>query len=175
MKTLSLSLVLLLALSPTQGQNNFFLPFGQSSEEVKSFLYSRDYVSTVEEDSDLQSLRVQLEDNKQVEYAFDDRGVLYATTITRQYQRTRDAKAIEAEVLEYMNVVSNNQMTKTSEGPLTCHTAVSDSRVIKLFVLEHQDGRTLTLTSLSRLHGPPLNEEDLYYEEDILNRRFISN
>ena len=74
-----------------------------------------------------------------------------------------------------MNVVSQGQMRKKNEGDLTCHTAVSDSRVIKLFVLEHDDGRTLTLTSLSRLHGPPLNEEDLYYEDDILNRRFISN
>ncbi len=175
MKSLSFTLVLLLALSSSLAQNNFFLPFGQSTEEVKSFLYSRDYVQTVEEDIDLQSLRVQLDDQKQVEYAFDERGVLYATTITRQYNRRKDAKSIEEEVLEYMEVVSEGQVTKKSEGALTCHTAVADTRVMKLFVFEHQDGRTLTLTSLSRLHGPPLADEDLYYENDILNRQFISN
>lgn len=170
-----MSFALLLALFPLQGQNNFFLPFGQTSEEVKSFLYSRDYVRDVEEDIELQSLRVQLDDHKQVEYAFDERGVLYATTITRQYDRVKDAKDIEQEVLEYMGVISSGQVSRNAEGPLTCHTAVSDSRVVKLFVLEHEDGRTLTLTSLSRLHGPPLAEDDLYYESDILNRRFISN
>lgn len=169
------SFALLLALSPMPGQNNFFLPFGQTSEEVKSFLYSRDYVQNIEEDIELQSLRVHLDDYKQVEYAFDERGVLYATTITRQYNRVKNAKDIEQEVLEYMAVISSGQVSRSTEGPLTCHTAISVSRVVKLFVLEHEDGRTLTLTSLSRLHGPPLADEDLYYEEDILNNRFISN
>ncbi|MDP5171134.1 MAG: hypothetical protein NWR72_12890 [Bacteroidia bacterium] len=175
MKQFSILFIHLLSLPLVQGQNNFFLPFGQSPDEVRTFLQSRDYVDGVEEDSELRSLRVKLDPDKQVEYAFDSNGVLYATTITRQYRKKRDAAEIEAEVLEYMQVVSQGQMKKKTEGPLTCHTAIVDTRVIKLFVLEHSDGKTLTLTSLSRQYGPPLDEEDLFYEDDILNRRFISN
>ncbi len=168
-------LILLLSTTLSEGQNNFFLPFGQSPEEVKSFLRSRDYIELVEEDKELRSLRVALDPNKQVEYAFDEKGILYATTITRTYTKRKDAAAIEAEVLEYMQVVSQGQMKRVSEGDLTCHTAMADNRVIKLFVRDHNDGKTLTLTSLSRLHGPPLSEEDLFYEQDILNKRYISN
>lgn len=175
MKHLSTCLITWLLVAQVFGQNNLFLPFGQSPEEVRTFLNSRDYIQGVEEDREMLSLRARLDEHKQVEYVFDEQGVLYATTVTRNYQSRRDADDIQDEVLEYMDIVSQGQIRKTVDDNITCYTALADSRVIKLFVIELQDSRTLTLTSISRQHGPALTEEDLYYENDLLQRRFISN
>ncbi len=174
MKQFSTPLALLLFVSVAHGQNNFFLPFGQSTDEVKSYLVTKDYVNGVQEDAELRSLRVNLDELKHLEYAFNEEGMLYATTVTRHYQSHRAAREIEGEVLEYMKVASQGHIRHVVNGNLTCYTALADTRVIKLFVLEHKTSRTLTLTSMSKLHGPPLDEKDIYYEDDILNKRFIS-
>jgi hypothetical protein len=156
------------------GQNNLFIPFGQTAEQVTDFLGSRDYVHNVHIDSEMKSVRADLDQNKKVEYAFEN-GSLYATTVTRSYENRRVSHEVQRNCLEYMNVISRGTVSTSSQQNVVCHTAVTESRVIKLFVASHKGGQTLTLTAVSRHHGPMIHDKDFYYEVELLQNKFISN
>ncbi|MEL7342584.1 MAG: hypothetical protein AAGM67_19025, partial [Bacteroidota bacterium] len=91
------------SLSTAFGQNSLFVPFGQTTEQVKDFLYAKEYVTSVQEDDSLQSLRAYLDKNKHVEYAFEN-GALYATTVTRSYVEKKAAAEVQKNCIEYMQV-----------------------------------------------------------------------
>ncbi|MEZ4829595.1 MAG: hypothetical protein R3C61_25415 [Bacteroidia bacterium] len=171
--TSTLALSLLLCLSGT-AQNNLFIPFGQSREDVKSFLGTRDYIAQVQEDQEMQSVRAVLDKDKHVEYAFEN-DALYATTVTRNYSDKKTAKEIQKDCLEYMTNVCVEELKANSNDNITCYTAVTEAKIIKLFVISHPRSTTLTLTSVSRNYGPMIQEQDFFYEIELLQRKFISN
>ena len=164
----------LLFTSAAFGQNNLFIPFGQSAEEVKDFLGSRDYIINIHEDLEMQSVRAVLDQDKQVEYVFKE-GSLYAITVTRNYRDRKIGRDILRNCLDYMEYVSKGQMKQTDQDGIICHTAFTESKVMKLFVQQHVESVTITLTSMSRKHGPTLSEEEFFYEEKLLQRHYISN
>lgn len=147
-------------------QNHLFIPFGQTEDEVRDFLNSRDYVNKIIEDSKMGSLRAVLEVDKHVEYVFE-KGQLYATSVTRNYSDRKSAKEVEKKCLEYMLVTGSNDIKQTHNENVICHTVVTDSRVIKLFIIEHSKSKTLTFTSVSRKFGPMISKKDYYYEIDL--------
>lgn len=174
MKSFSSLLLCLLLYSTCLSQNNLFIPFGQSADDVKQFLGSRDYILNIHEDLEMESVRAVLDQNKHVEYAFRD-GTLYATTVTRNYDNRRTAKEIQKNCLDYMEYISNGNTQLNDNEEIVCYTAITDARVIKLFIQQHTKSTTLTLTSVSRRFGPPMQEDDIFYETDLLQKRFISN
>lgn len=156
-------------------QSNLFVPFGLSEDEVKTFLAGKDYIRQILEENDMNRVRAVLDENKQVEYVFEN-GALYATTVTRFYRDRRVAKEVEQNCLGYMHQVSRGALKETNENGVICHTAVTEGRAVKLFIQHHDSGVTLTLTSISRTLGPiPPEEQHYYYEVELLQRRFISN
>ncbi len=156
------------------GQNHLFIPFGKTTEEVSAFLKTRDYVQNVHVDEDLKSVRADLDQDKHVEYAFDN-GFLYATTVTRSYENRKTSGDVTRNCLEYMDAISRGSMGHTTKDNVTCYTAVTESRIIKLFVASHKKGETLTLTAVSRQHGPMTEDKDFYYEIELLHNKFTSN
>lgn len=157
-------------------QNNMFIPFGQTPEEVMTFLGSRDYIINIHEDLEMKSVRAVLDQNKHVEYAFNEDS-LFATTITRNYKDRKIAKSIQKDCLDYMEYVSKGNTRQTANTEIICFTALTDSRVIKLFIQEHDESVTLTLSSVSLKFSPPTQQDDLYYEDALLqiHKSFISN
>ena len=152
MKHLYCLIISLLLLYQAYSQNHLFIPFGQSKAEVREFLTSRDYVSDIIEDQKMSSLRAVLEEDKHVEYVFE-KGQLYATSVTRNYSD--------------MQVTGAEEIKEVNNENVTCHTVVTDSRVIKLFIIEHSKSKTLTFTSVSRKFGPMISKQDYYYEIDL--------
>jgi len=168
MKHLYFLIIALLIPAALFSQNHLFIPFGQTEDEVRDFLNSRDYVGEIIKDAKLGSLRAILEANKHVEYVFEN-GRLYATSVTRNYSDKKSAKEVEKKCLEYMVVTGSRDIKVTHKENVTCHTVVTDNRIIKLFVIEHPKSRTLTFTSVSRQFGPMISKKDYYYEIDLLD------
>ncbi|RMG57178.1 MAG: hypothetical protein D6722_25285 [Bacteroidetes bacterium] len=170
------TLLACLWLSALPAQTNLFIPFGQTQAEVRDFLNTRDYVLALHEEEDMDRLRAILSSDKQVEYVFH-RGALYATTVTRNYDERRTAREVEKNCLEYMHSLALGGVKETQEKGVLCYSAVSEHRLIKLFVQQHVGSTTLTLTSISRQYCPESLRQDFFYEEDLLARQrpFISN
>ncbi|MEO0472149.1 MAG: hypothetical protein AAF206_21160, partial [Bacteroidota bacterium] len=155
-------------------QNHLFIPFGQSEEDVKQYLQTRDYIVQVVEDKEVHSLRAEIDQHKHVEYAFDD-GALYATTVTRAYETRRTAQSVLKNCLNYLRSISRADINETTSDNVTVYTTATEHRIIKLFVTSHKRGQTLSLTSVSRHYGPMDQEQDFMYEVELLQRKFISN
>ncbi|MEO0582768.1 MAG: hypothetical protein AAF135_11135 [Bacteroidota bacterium] len=177
MKSLVFFISLLTLSSALFAQNNLFVPFGQSKEEVKRYLYTRDYVRQITEDNELRIVRASLGKYKQVEYAFKENN-LYATTVSRHYLDRQDAKEVQRNVLDYMDFTSRGTLKQESEEKLTVYTAMTDTRVIKFVIQQTQTpGVTLVLTSYSRSHSEAGADQD-YYDQRLmsqLSKAFISN
>lgn len=124
----------------------------------------------------MERVRAILDQDKQVEYVFQH-GTLYAITVTRNYRNRKMGREILKNCLDYMDYVSHGNVTQTASDGIITHTAYNEKKVMKLFIQQHDASVTLTLTSMSRTYGPPLAEEDFYYEADLIeqNKRFISN
>ncbi|MEO0895716.1 MAG: hypothetical protein AAFY71_04930 [Bacteroidota bacterium] len=177
MKPLFTLAALILSATLAVGQNNLFIPFGQSKSEVRSYLNTRDYITQIVEDTEMQSLRAELDTKKSVEYAFKN-GNLYATSVTRNYPDKKIAKDIQKNVLDYMDYISRGALQQNNQDGITAYTVVVDSRVIKLFVQPHSSSTTLTLTSISREFMPEGADQDFMYETELLKKlqkSYISN
>ena len=175
MRTSLLIISLLISFCPALiGQHNLFIQFGKSANEVKSFLYSRDYVDDVSEDSEVGRLRVALDPNKHIEYGFiQDRH--YSTTITRNYTNRKTAKDVEKNCLSYMNSVKTSEIKLNEVEKISCYTAIADDKIIKLFIIRHPESITLTLAAFSRYFGPMQQESRFFYEVDLLERIYAAN
>ncbi len=168
MKQLFTFILSLLLYFPTIAQNDWFIPFGQSQEQVKHYLAGKDYLIQVREDAGMHRLLASIEAEKQIEYVFD-KGTLYATSVSRKYPNKKVAKDILKSCLNYMSLISSDKIEQTNVGNATCYTAVTKARVIKLFVITHpQKTQTLQLTSFSRLHGP-MKDSQMHYELNLLS------
>lgn len=156
----------LLITFPLFAQNDWFIPFGQSQEQVREYLSDKDYLVSVREDAGMHRLLASIERDKHIEYVFE-KGSLYATSVSRKYPNKKVSKDILKSCLEYMDLVSAGKIQQKSVGNATCHTTVTHGRVIKLFVIDHPDkSQTLQLTSFSRRHGPMKNKS-LHYEMNL--------
>lgn len=157
---------------PIFAQSEWFIPFGQTENEVKSFLQDKDYLQNVKEEPELNRLLASVEDRKRVEYVFE-RGKLYATSVTRNYEDKKIMREIKNNCLEYMELVSKNQVEETMVGDAVCFTALADKRVIKLFVIptasRHQ--HILQLTSYALGSNMPGITPDLHYENTMLKKK----
>jgi hypothetical protein len=169
-----LSLYLLVFCAPVRSQNALFIPFGQTSQQVKDYLSEKEYIRAVQEDQQLHSLKATLEENKQVEYAFED-GMLYAVTMTRRYSNKVVGKEIMNSCLDYMKLISNGATEQTSKGNVTVYTGVTTARVFKLFITEDPTTLTLALSAVSRQHGPMLRDPNFYFEVELLEKKFNGN
>jgi hypothetical protein len=150
-----------------RGQNSWFIDFGQSVQDVKAFLGEKHYLREVREDADLQRLLAVIQDDKQVEYAFKN-GKLYATSLSKYYQDKQEARLREESCLNYLNLISNGNVTKGTEGRKESHTVITSSRVIKFFVIPEGDGRLLQLSAFSRLYGDINSDSQFFYELKVL-------
>lgn len=171
MKKISLVLVAGILLCPIlYAQNKLFIPFGQSTPEVRKFLETRDYVTAVHSHSNLRTLFAEVDEGKFVEYAFDADDKHYATTVTRTYEDSRESHKFRESCLKYMKMVSKNQIDRNNYGRIVCHTAITEKQIFKFFVISHGDVHTLQLTAISRTIGPAVAIGLLDYEEKILSK-----
>ncbi|RMG17626.1 MAG: hypothetical protein D6730_23785 [Bacteroidetes bacterium] len=169
MKHIYTFLLALLIYLPLSAQNDWFIPFGQSQEQVRQYLAKKDYLLEVREDKGMHRMLASIEKDKQIEYVFD-KGLLYATSVSRKYANKKACKDILKSCLDYMELISSGKIVQTNLGNATCYTAVTNTRVIKLFVINHEHkSQTLQLTSFSRIHGP-MKDDRLHYEVDLLSR-----
>lgn len=176
MKQISLIFLAGILLCPNlNAQNKLFIPFGKSTEEVKKFLETRDYVHGVVERPVMATLIATVDEGKVVEYAFDTEDKHYATTVSRTYATTKESSKFRESCLEYMKLISKNQIERNNYGRIVCHTAIGKDAILKFFVISHGDTQTLQLTSISRLVGPSLEKDLTHYEEKILNKGFATH
>ncbi len=157
--------------APLRAQNALFVPFGQTNAQVRSYLAEKDYIRVVDEDLELNSLKAKLDVDKEVEYAFEN-GILYAVTMTRRYTNRTVGKEIMTSCLEYLRLISNGSMDQSSKGDITVYTALTTSRVFKLFVTDNSSTYTLALTAISRQNGPMTRDPNFYYEIELLEKKF---
>ncbi|MEM6764314.1 MAG: hypothetical protein AAF824_10760 [Bacteroidota bacterium] len=172
MKQTLLSLLLVLSFSIIQAQNDWFVSFGQSPEEVKTFLESKNYFQTIKEDTQLQRMLAVVEDGKQVEYVFKT-GKLYATSVRREYSSKADAKIHIQSTLRYIEHVSSGEIVKTSEGNTTCYTAKAKGRILKLFVIPgklDEHGQILQLTSINKDQGKTILDNKVFYQSEMMEQ-----
>lgn len=166
MKQLFTLVFSLLISFPLFAQNDWFIPFGQTQKQVRQYLADKDYLISVREDAGMHRLLASIEKDKHIEYVFE-KGALYATSVSRKYPNKKVSKDILRSCLEYMDLISADKIQQKNVGNATCYTAVTKSRVIKLFVIDHPEKtQTLQLTSFSRLHGPMKNAR-LHYEMNL--------
>ncbi len=146
-----------------RAQSHMFLPFGESKKEVLSYLQNRDYVIEAEEDRDLNVVRAILSNQKQIEYAFYGNR-LYAITMLNHYTNLSEASSAQQHLLEYLKSSGAPEITRTGEEPFVCYTAITSSRVLKVFIRQHTSTRSIILSSISLAHGPDMTEDDFFYE-----------
>lgn len=162
-----IAFVTIVSLQMAKGQSHFFLPFGEQKEEVSSYLKSRDYLESLTEDPELNVMRIITKGRRQVEYAFYGQR-LYAITVLNNYRTPREANYAQQHVLQYLKASGAAEINRSGEEPFVCYTALTDSRILKVFVRQHTDSRSIILTSISREYGPRMSEEEIYYEKRFL-------
>jgi len=163
------SILLCVVACSTSGvaQNSWFIDFGQSVEEVRNLLKKKHYLKDLKEDGELKRLLAVINDEKQVEYAFKN-GKLYATSLSKYYSDKQEARLHEESCLNYLNLISNNNVTKNDEGRKESHTVITNSRVIKFFVIPSGEGMLLQLSAFSRLYGDINSDDQFFYELKVL-------
>lgn len=170
-------LILILGISWTftslSAQNSWFIPFGQTSDEVRRFLETKDYLKGIQEDKDLQRMLAIILDDKQVEYVFKD-DKLYAISLSKYFGDKAEARLREQSCIKYLDIIGNGQVTKTDEDRRTCYTVVTGNRFIKFFVIPQGEGHVLQITALSRLFGDMNSKDQFMYELKILQEKMTN-
>jgi len=164
--------VFLLFLGNTLAQNSWFIDFGQSMEAVYTSLEEKHYLSNIQVDSTLQRILVVIEDDKQVEYAFKE-DKLFATSLSKFYMDKAQQKDREESCLNYLNLISNENVSKSSEGKKEVHTVVTSSRVIKFFVIPQGEGKVLQIAAFSRLYGDLEQDDQFFNELQVLEKKMV--
>lgn len=156
-------------------QSKFFIPFGQPAEKVMASLNERSYVLSLHQNVEMRTLSAEVEEGKQVEYAFDINNTHYATTVSRTYNTRRESLKFRQSCQKYMKMVSRDQVEVVNYGDIVCHTAITANSIIKLFVISHGAAETLQMTTISRTIGPGKDDALFHYEENILNQPIAKN
>ncbi len=142
------------------GQNAFFVPFGQTPDEVQAFLGEKDYLTSVYTSLRRDSVVAVGKMNDEVVYLFDN-DELYRVFNSKKFTNLKEAERVEAAILEYFKV-RKGKITSTTNYGTTKHFCILDDRLIFVEV----DGdkklgyKTISIVALSRNHGPRMQTED---------------
>ena len=153
-------------------QNSWFIDFGKSMEEVTDFLEEKHYLRNIQQDPELQRIVVVMKGDKQIEYAFKN-DKLFATSLSKLYVDRHKSKDRIENCLNYLNIISNENVVKTTEGKKEVHTVVTNSRVIKLFVIPEAEGKILQLAAFSRLYGDLSENSQFFTELQMLEKKLV--
>ncbi len=148
------------------GQNAWFMDFGKSMDEVHSILEEKNYMAQIQSDPKLQRILVVIKNDKQIEYAFKN-DKLFAISLSKYYSDKQKTKERLESTLAYLNLISNENVGKSVEGRKEVHTVITNSRVMRLFVIPEGNGKVLQLASFSRLYGE-LNQDSQFFKELIM-------
>ena len=149
--------------SPLFCQNAWFMDFGKSMKEVHNALEEKNYLANIQADPKLQRILVVIKNDKQIEYAFKS-DKLFATSLSKFYTNKQKTKDRVESCLAYLNLISNENVAKSTEGRKEVHTVITNSRVLKFFIIPEGNGKVLQLASFSRLYGD-LNQDSQFFKE----------
>lgn len=149
--------------SPLICQNAWFMDFGKSMKEVHTALEEKNYLAQIQSDPKLQRILVVIKGDKQIEYAFKN-DKLFATSLSKFYSNKQKTKDRVESCLAYLNLISNENVGKSTEGRKEVHTVITNSRVLKFFIIPEGNGKILQLASFSRLYGD-LNQDSQFFKE----------
>jgi hypothetical protein len=165
--TLLFSLSLLLHLSLC-AQSAFHVPFGQSPQEVQTFLESRDYISDIESGPASDTIRARA-GRKLLEYRFEE-NKLYAIRTSHLYLDKKQADEQFKSCTEYFKL--NKCDTKNISDPQFDRSFVSveNSRICQVNVLQNKEDESvlIEMTVISRNFGP--RQETEAYANEISSR-----
>lgn len=164
--------VIFFLIGSVSAQNSWFIDFGKSMEEVKTFLEEKHYLEDIQLDPKLQRIVVVMKGDKQIEYAFKN-DKLFATSLSKLYEDRHKSKDRIDNCLNYLNIISNENVVKTTEGKKEVHTVITNSRVIKLFVIPEEDGKILQLAAFSRLYGDLSENSQFFTELQLLEKKLV--
>lgn len=156
--TLLLSLPLFLHLS-LLAQSPLHIPFGQTLQEVQTFLESRDYISQIESDASLGIITAKA-GKKAVVYQFQE-NKLYAITTSLTYWNKKQADEHYKSCQEYFKLLKGD--TKNISDPAfdKGYVSLEDSRISQLHATQNKEEESvqIDLIVLSRHYGPRMETE----------------
>jgi hypothetical protein len=142
-------------------QNAMFLPFGQSSGQVKDYLASLDYVRELLSPSP-DTLIHPVSARQQVVYCFRD-GILYSIEDQRSYKDLKEADRVSKTCIEYMGREDRKVRNLGSSQGLGHFASVEEDRIVELFFYpgSKKEEARISLRVTSRNHGPRMETENL--------------
>ena len=158
MRTLTLILFTLIC-QLSVAQNAFFIPFGQSINEVENLLYEREYYKNNYEKLENQIIS-ELFGNQQVTYNFKDK-VLFGVEDQRLFSSKKHAnKAIES-CMKFLHSKEGKVISMNSQDTRSHHVTVTEDEILELIVKKGKKEKEVIviLKSTSRFHGPRMETE----------------
>lgn len=154
-------------------QNEWFISFGKTKDEVHEYLSGKDYFKFIKTDDQMERVLAVLDEGNQIEYVFHS-GKLFATSMRKEYPSKDEAKIRLQNCLEYMDAISKDDIVRTSDGPTVCYTASAKKRVVKLFVMPQSTpksrGQILQLTSISSAYAHRMGDNKLYTDTSLMTK-----
>ncbi len=162
---------LLFSVITNYAQNEWFISFGKTTDEVKNYLSSKDYFRLIKEDPEMGRVLAILDEGNQVEYVFQA-DKLFATSMRKEYASKTEAKVRMQNCLEYMDAISKEDVVRSTDGPTICYTASAKKRIVKLFVMNDassKDGaQVLQLTAISSAHADKIGDNKFYTDIGLM-------
>lgn len=178
MRYILLSFCLLLTGLAGNAQNEWFISFGKTKDEVHDYLSEKDYFKFIKIDDQMERVLAVLDEGNQIEYVFHS-GKLFATSMRKEYPSKDEAKQRLQNCLEYMDAISKDDIVRTSEGPSICYTASAKKRIVKLFVMPQSTsksrGQILQLTSISSAYAHKMGDNKLYTDTSLMTKKSKKN
>lgn len=161
--TLFVSIPLLLHLS-VLAQSPLHIPFGQTLQEVQTFLKSRDYISGIEVDPSMNSITA-TDGRKAVEYRFQD-DKLYAISTSLEYGNKKQADEHFKSCQDYFKRMKGDGKNFSDPAFDKGYVSLEDARIAQLHSTQNkEDGSVLvSMIITSRNYGPKLETEALARE-----------
>ncbi len=150
-------------ITTVNSQNVLFVPFGQTQEDVATFVESRTYLEKIESDSIEENMLIAKGEKQVSKYLFH-KNYLYSITNEKHYKNKKQAEPIIKAIVDYLNY-GEEKVVSIPSGVYKKHLAVMEnSRILQLRVKqENRDGEDITIVELSSTsikYGP---------EEEIQN------
>lgn len=158
-------------------QNAFFLPFGQTDQEVIQLISQKEYPFELTQGAD--SISQEMQNGQRVTYYFKN-GTLYAIEDTRIYTDKKEADRVLKTITDYMENEDRRVRHVGSSGGRSHYLTIEQDRVIEVVAevrtIKTRKGKvkdkhkevTMHLRVTSRLHGPRLQTEE--YVSEVLRK-----
>ncbi len=161
--TLFVSIPLLLHLS-VLAQSPLHVPFGQTLQEVQTFLKSRDYISNVEVDPS-KSLITFMAGKKAVEYRFQDEK-LYAISTSLEYRDKKQADEHFKSCQDYFKRMKGEGKNISDPAFDKAYVSLEDARLGQLYATQNKEDGSVLISMIitSRNYGPRMETEALARE-----------